>query len=296
MYPDKEKFDKTLVVPDQIIFLEEYRRIIEFFIKKGYNYISPADLLENRFKSTKNILITFDDGYYNNSFVYPLLQRYKTPALFFISGTNIQEGKGYWWNSLYRELKRRNIKDAEIYRRLFSLKDEKTEDIERYLNTEFGKDSLNPITDLDRPFKPLELKDFAMKEYVYIGNHTMNHSILTMYNDEVVNFQVKEAQRVIYDITGISPSIIAYPNGNYSKNVITLIKKNGIKMGMTVDQTKNYLPLHFTMDDQFKIGRFDIDGRIGLEKEYDRIHSDINLYKLYYYFKKNLGMNKLKIS
>ena len=58
----------------------------------------------------------------------------------------------------------------------------------------FGPDALRPRNDVDRPFKPDELKTFAQSKCVYVGNHTVNHGILTNYSPDEMRRQVQGAQ------------------------------------------------------------------------------------------------------
>lgn len=56
--------------------------------QQHFNIISLDDMYERRFDEKKfNICLTFDDGFANNyNFVLPLLEQYKVPATFFVTG------------------------------------------------------------------------------------------------------------------------------------------------------------------------------------------------------------------
>ena len=56
----------------------------------------------------------------------------------------------------------------------------KQNEIEKILIQQFGKKSLRPINDTDRPFEVSELKDFSSHPNVHIGNHTHNPSHCTI--------------------------------------------------------------------------------------------------------------------
>ena len=61
------------------------------------------------------------------------------------------------------------------------MKTKTTEQIESELTRRFGADAFQPRGEIDRPFTPPELRDFACEPYVHLGNHTANHAILTNY-------------------------------------------------------------------------------------------------------------------
>src|SRR5260370_7609407 len=95
----------------------------------------------------------------------------------------------------------------------------KPEEGECDFKKEFGKDGLRPVDDLDRPFTPSELREFAEHRLVSIGNHTKNHAILTNYSLAEAREQIQGAQDAIQEMTGKIPEMISYPNGNSSTQI-----------------------------------------------------------------------------
>jgi Predicted xylanase/chitin deacetylase len=243
VYLNEKNIERGLLDEEQLISIQNCSKVIQFFQKKGYKFVSPLDILENRYSSLKNILITFDDGYYNNIFIYPLLQEYKVPALFFISLDNLLYQNGFWWDVLYRENKKINVSDMNIFKERKWLKTQSYPDIEYYLKERFGKDCIHPISDFDRPFTISELAEFSKNNLVYLGNHTMNHSILTLYEDYDIDFQIGECQKRLSDIMGDLPNFIAYPNGDFSDKIIDHAQKYGIKFGITTEEKKKLFTL-----------------------------------------------------
>ncbi|MFC5269472.1 polysaccharide deacetylase family protein [Adhaeribacter terreus] len=73
-------------------------------LQQSGNVISLSELTgnasKNRLKSG-NIALTFDDGYADNyHFAKPLLEKYKLPATFFITTSNIGKKTEFWWDEL----------------------------------------------------------------------------------------------------------------------------------------------------------------------------------------------------
>ncbi|HEY9196957.1 MAG TPA: polysaccharide deacetylase family protein, partial [Mucilaginibacter sp.] len=82
------------------IFLTQ--RIFEAHLilyKKYCNVVSIDDYYQHKFSSDKfNICITFDDGFANNyKYVLPLLEKYRLPATFFVTGIR-DAGYDILWN------------------------------------------------------------------------------------------------------------------------------------------------------------------------------------------------------
>ncbi len=75
-------------------------------ILKKYKLISAAELLnclEKKSIPPKAVCITFDDGYRDNFLAAkPLLEKYESPATFFISTYYIEQQKSFWWDELER--------------------------------------------------------------------------------------------------------------------------------------------------------------------------------------------------
>ena len=151
-------------------------------------------------------------------------------------------------------------------------------EIENYLIKEFGENIFKPKNDIDRPLSPLELKDFSKEDYIFLGNHTSDHGILTNYTTDEISSQILTAQKTIYDITGITPIAISYPDGAYSDKVIEISKELGFKFGITTNYKKNYLPLDCNKSDCMRLGRFDLTSGNNITKQFELFRSDFLFY------------------
>ena len=151
----------------------------------------------------------------------------------------------------------------------------KNEDIESYLENIFGIDVLTPYGNIDRPFNISELKDFSKEKYVFLGNHTHDHAILTNYSTDEIKIQIQTAQNIIHDITGIYPFAISYPNGNYSEDIIRISKKIGLKLGITTTAQRNLPPFDYKNDNSMHLNRFIYISDIDLEKQCNLFRSNV---------------------
>lgn len=278
LFKDEDEILLNHVDPQQSMTIKKFEQFIKHFKKHDYNFVSPDDIIKGLDPTQNHILITFDDGYYSNIRALPFLEKYEVPAVFFISSNHVIQNKCFWWDVVYRERVIQGLEKDQIYMETESLKDRKNCEIENYLKKEFGKSALQPISDIDRPFTPMELKEFAKNKYVFIGNHTHNHAILTNYKvnemrDEIVNSQIS-----ILDITGITPSTIAYPNGNYSSEVIRESSKiDGLKLGITTLHKKNLFPLFSNENGSFMLSRFTLWGDQNIDAQCRFFRSDVRM-------------------
>ena len=94
----------------------------------------------------------------------------------------------------------------------------------------------------------------------------------------MIKSQIVDAQEYIKKITGVKPNIISYPNGNYSKEIIDISKKVGIKLGISVDFKKNYLPINTDKFECMHLGRFDLSGGKDILKQCKLFRSDFLIY------------------
>jgi len=259
--------------PQQFITLAIYREFLEYFLAAGYSFISPDDLVQGLDPEGRYILATFDDGYFNNQHVVPLLQEYKCPALFYIASHNVQNNECFWWDVVYRELSKQGLERKTISAAQKEYKKLSHTEILTRLKEQFGDTVLQPCSDIDRPFTPDELRDFAAQEYVYIGNHTTHHYILDNYASDIQHEQILGCQQALQQMLAITPKTVSYPNGNYNADTLRIAADLGFEYGITVDKRKNYLPLR--EEDKLSLGRFVIWGKMPLKMQCDIFRSDM---------------------
>ncbi len=260
--------------PQQHITVDIYRQFLEYFLEAGYQFITARDLQTGLEPEGRYILATFDDGYFNNQRVLPLLQEFETPALFFIATHNVMNNECFWWDVLYRELFRQGLGRKSISAAQKSYKSLHHEEIVLRLKKEFGEDVMQPVSDIDRPFSPDELRKFADEPLVEIGNHTSHHYILDNYPTDVQREQMRACQNDLHDILQIEPFIVSYPNGNYNHQTLNEARNLGFDYGITVDKRKNYLPIKD--EDKLTLGRYVLWGTEPLKMQCDIFRSDMN--------------------
>ena len=90
--------------------------------------------------------------------------------------------------------------------------------------------------------------------------------------------QIRDAQTLLHDITGRRPTIISYPNGNYSNEIVQIARGAGLSLGITGITKKNYLPISFDGATEMTLGRLVPSGRTAVAAQCRAFRSDLSLY------------------
>lgn len=280
LFADRAEVEAGAVAPQQGITLDHFEHLLRYFLAHGYAFTQPDEILGGLDPGRRYVLLTFDDGYYNNVRALPLLHRYGVPALFFISTEHVVQQKGFWWDVLHRHARRAGTpaRAAAAYKR--TLKTMRTDAIEAALRARFGAGALAPTGDTDRPLTPAELADFSREPLVHIGNHTADHAILTNYAPEEVHRQIRGCQEALLALTHRAPVAISYPNGSVSEAAVAAARQEGLRLGITGVTGKNYLPLVFDGRREMRLGRMVPYGRPDLTEQCHAFRADFGLYPL----------------
>jgi peptidoglycan/xylan/chitin deacetylase (PgdA/CDA1 family) len=276
LFRDEREIALNQVDPLQRTTVAQFRAFLAYYRAHGYTFVGP-DELDGLEPGGKYALVTFDDGYYNNTRALPVLEEFRAPAVFFISTDHVREGKSFWWDVLYRERVAQGASPRQVYREAVALKSLTTEAIEAELVRRFGPDALRARGDVDRPFTPDELRAFARHPLVRLGNHTANHAILTNYSADEARAQILRAQDALEAMTGTRPRTIAFPNGARSDAVLRACAELGLRAGFTIRPAKNALP---AAPGLVQVDRFALHDELPVETQCRTCRSDVLLYGL----------------
>jgi peptidoglycan/xylan/chitin deacetylase (PgdA/CDA1 family) len=278
VFRDEREIARNAVDPLQRTTLHQLRQFIEYYLRHDYRFVTSDELLTGLPADGRYALITFDDGYFNNTLVLPILAEYGVRAMFFISTGHVQQNKCFWWDVLYREGMRQGQSHRQVYRDIAGFKSLTAREIEDVLARRFGRSAFVPRGDIDRPLSPDELRDFARSPYVHIGNHTADHAILTNYSREEVRRQVLDAQDALTSMTGRPATAIAYPNGAHDAAIVRTCRDIGLKVGFTTRPEKCMLPFDQRDTGLMRIGRFAPHGEDAMLTQCRTYRSDLLLY------------------
>jgi peptidoglycan/xylan/chitin deacetylase (PgdA/CDA1 family) len=238
LYDSLKQKDLHHADPQNNITVSQFSEFVEYFLNHKYHFIKPEDLLKPLQPNERYVMITFDDGYFNNMLAIGVLKKFNIPATFFLSTYHIKEGKSYWWDIIYKYRYKQGYSLTNIRNEQQQLKKLNWSDIDTYIKKEFGDAAFNPWSDIDRPFTESELKSISQNGLISIGNHTIHHAILTNYSDDEIKREIYLCSEYIAEITGKNPIAIAFPNGNFNANILSIAQKTGLRIAFT---TRNYI-------------------------------------------------------
>lgn len=218
---------------------------IDYFLSNNFQFINPEQISQGLPLDKKHILLTFDDGYFNNILAIDLLNEYKIPATFFVTTKNIVDHESFWWDVIFKYRSKQNVPLKKIREEQSFLKDFKYSFIDNYISENFGSGATKPWSDIDRPFMAEELKAISQNPLVTIGNHTHNHTILTVYDRGEIIDQFRRSNKILSDITGHKPKFIGFPNGNFNCEILKMCKEEGFSITFSTIEKINKLPLKF---------------------------------------------------
>lgn len=260
----------NLLYPQERLTVQSFREFIHFFLEHDYTFTGPfsgntAPLDPER----KYGMITFDDGYYNNINLLPVLEEFNIPALFFVPTDYLYNGKIFWSDALYYFRKKAGQTDDAVLKEVMYLKGLRLSEIESYIITQFGKTALDTRHDANRFMTEQEFVAFAQHPLVYIGNHTHTHEVLTNLSEEEVRNEFVTSQQVLQQLLGTAPDWVSYPNGSFNERIIAIAAEAGMHTGITTIMEKNYFPLDRNVQGQLLLHRFNPvvqDGKMSLNK------------------------------
>ena len=238
LFRDEREIALNAVDPLQRTTVAQFRQFIEYYLAHGYQFITPGDPLAGLNPGGKYAVITFDDGYYNNTLALANSQGVQGSRGFFYLDQPRPAKQVVLVGRLVPRANRARRGRVKIWCEGVSFKKLRTDQIEAGLSRKFGPNAFVPRGDVDRPFNPAELEEFAANSYVHIGNHTADHAILTNYTPEQVRWRiVRSPERADRDDRR-SPIAIAYPNGAHNDSIVNLCGEFGLKVGFTVRPEK----------------------------------------------------------
>ena len=236
-----------------------FKEIIQY-IDKNYTVISLSDI--NRIKSKKPLLvITFDDGYKNFlDYALPILYKHKMPAVQNIIVQCAESELTIWTQRLNNILNHLFLKceafscsfenSSFAYKnqsqfhnfnhKLFQFLLKKNAVTRKQILDELEKklQSFNPIVN-----KMMDWNDIksCMSYNIEIGSHTLSHDCLTTIEDkDILKKELFNSKSIIEKQLDTVINTIAFPNGQYNKDVIQFCKDSGYNNLLSTEEKFYY--------------------------------------------------------
>ena len=169
----------------------------------------------------RQVIITADDGdvsFYHHAF--PVLKKYKIPAILFIITDLIDSDKPFWWTEIPYYLG-----EEEGNRKVWEVKTWPNREREKYLQI-LRKNSAKP----ELKYKQLSTNQLQeMKEAgIVIANHSHTHPMFNKCTTGELDRELEKSTEKLRQLD-FNPHIFAYPNGNFSETSEKKLMKYGIK-------------------------------------------------------------------
>lgn len=199
------------------------------------------------------VAITFDDGYADNfENAWPILQRYKVPATFFIPSGPIETGREFWWDTLERaflsdDTTRRlhgrwRVTDpapTDKHRSFLSLWARMRELHPAQLDVELAelRDRTGPHGPATGgPMSAEQLRSLSRSPLVEVGAHTVSHRRLSAAPEADQREEIGKSKKTLEAICGRPVIAFSYPFGgrdDYTQRTVDLVRASGYERAYT---------------------------------------------------------------
>lgn len=184
---------------------------LKYINTNGYNTVTISDLIsyvyDNKELPEKPIIITFDDGHYNNyCYVYPLLEKYNMKAVISIVGS---------YTDKFSETDEANLNYSYL----------RWKDINELISTgriEFQNHTYNLHDNTHGRIGAKKKKGESDEEY-----------------KKILEEDINKLQNEFKENTGYIPTCFTYPFGGISNSSIEIIKELGFKASLSCEEGIN---------------------------------------------------------
>jgi peptidoglycan/xylan/chitin deacetylase (PgdA/CDA1 family) len=264
------------------------------FLRKTFNCLSIDEALEYRNNHIRlSAVVTFDDGYANNlTIALPILEKFGVPAVIYISTGPVLRKELFWPDALWISAQHSQLTDIDLHdvspclgryhlgrekekrhkaimRLIEDVKKADHSDREKIVGRiveKFGHkngSSIYRILVENSVFTPLteeQIKILSRHPLITIGAHTHDHELLDRLTGSAAEQSIKKNKLILEEVTGHRIDHFAYPNGNFNKDVMNLVRNIGFKSGLTFKSG-----LHRSCDDVYAIKRIGIGPAVDIK-------------------------------
>jgi peptidoglycan/xylan/chitin deacetylase (PgdA/CDA1 family) len=277
LFENEKEIDSGVINPLEQVTVAQLRTLIDYFLRNDYSIVSINDVARGLDTGKKHLLLTFDDGYFNNHRALPILKEFDATAVIFLAANHVRDGRPFWWDVLYRIRRGQGRALEEISAECARLNTQRHDVIESAVQAAAPTVPFKTVCDLDRPLKPSEVRELAATGRFYFENHTVNHAVLSAYSSDEIFQEIAGAQTAIEEMSGRKPIAIAYPNGSYSPIAAECARRAGLSLGFSTLPKKEYSGTWGDSENRMRIGRFNPFGRKSIEEQAAFFRSDVLL-------------------
>lgn len=223
---------------------EIFEAMIKEVQKLGFTFLTYEEfkaIIFGRKKAEKRqVLLTFDDGYYDNfAFAFPLLKKYKIPAVIFLISSKIQAYK--------REKKPAFLPHKELYQ---------AENFEQFLNLD-------------------EIREMQNSSLIEFDSHSFSHFACNSEDEKLLESELQSSFEKIQELFPEKKEFgFCWPKGEFNAKALKIIEASPYSFAFsTLDGAYLY------EDNLFTIRRIDASSAKKAEKDYlARLRKKLRLY------------------
>lgn len=239
---DKSLQNNYTVSPDL------FENDLKYLRENGYESVTVKDLVDYVYSDkelkSKSVMLTFDDGYYNNYYyAYPLLKKYNYKAVI----------------SPIASMTEKFTKSGEI-------------------SVTYGNMSISDIKEMvDAGYVEIQNHSYNMHTLKpRRGIEQKSGETLEKYT-EVIKEDITKAQNYFKNNADITPTCFVYPFGAKSNSTLEIIKKLGFVCTLTCTEKPNLITKN--PDSLYELGRYRREKNETMESLLSRINKDLQKQK-----------------
>jgi peptidoglycan/xylan/chitin deacetylase (PgdA/CDA1 family) len=161
-------------------------------------------------------VLTFDDGWKGNADAIDVCRRYGFPVTIFLCSEIVGTGRHYWWTATSDP---QSLKALRTAQRLAILQD-------------LGFSSTDEHDDR-QALTHAEID--SMLDIVEFGSHTRFHPILTTCPTDDAWNEIDTSRTEVEALTNQPCRHFSYPNGDYTRREVEMVKRAGYSSARTLD-------------------------------------------------------------
>jgi peptidoglycan/xylan/chitin deacetylase (PgdA/CDA1 family) len=249
----------SAIITDSELFRQHLR-----WLKEEFQIIDMAELqavlLNDQPLAANSLLITFDDGWWDNfTHAMPALVAEGVPATIFLPYNYIGTGEVFWQEEMLARLTQlsrcEDASDRALLIELAGIEGNADKEKLRSVVTKLKAKSYTEIYEVLEKLRRHQQQrsvDMSLDGYldwqqvkqmgeanISFGSHALSHRMLTRIELEQARHEISESKSLIKEQIGKAVETIAYPNGNCNSSIEQIVAESGYRLGFTI--TRGYV-------------------------------------------------------
>jgi peptidoglycan/xylan/chitin deacetylase (PgdA/CDA1 family) len=192
-------------------------------------------------------VVTFDDGWRDNyTNAWPILKEYDIPATIFLPTDFIGTGELFWFlkvgilfgkyrftpeqvgQALSGTSAQGGVKEIDAHDFIEHVKQYEPVVVDRIIGELHVISGLGPLSELvPSPMLSWDEVREMNSDLIDFASHGQHHRILTLLSDNEVLAELAGSKAILEKELGEPTTLFSYPNGNYDKTTLALVKQAG---------------------------------------------------------------------